>query len=436
MRPRRRSSKPAEPTVEPPLPSEADVHPPDKRADLGPRRAALQQRRRAGRRRRLALGAGALAAVAAAAVAGGVVLRDRAGSPQPSTSEAPPVAADPLLTTLVFGTRERADEPSAVWLSLLGYDAERGRGTIIYIPAHTAVEVPGHGLQGLGESLSDGVPLLLVATENLVGVPIDRYLELSDADARVLFEAVAPVTVDVPREVRVPAGRNQARLLFAEGQQRLPATFLVRLLYTLGIEGDDVELGTRHLAFWQGLTETYSDDPGRLAAAVRASGGALVESDADVSDHAELLRTLVSLDPPQLTMTSLPVRQVSVGGSALYSYDEAEVDALVASTLGRDPSPRDEVRVQILNGNGAPGIGEVVAERLVGQGFRVILSGNAQRLDYQRTLIITYDATAQGEALAERARRRLGVGQVQVSAQQQGIVDLTIVVGKDFLRTL
>ena len=76
-----------------------------------------------------------------------------------------------------------------------------------------------------------------------------------------------------------------------------------------------------------------------------------------------------------------------------------------------------------------------VAERLVGEGFRVILSGNAPRLDYERTLVITYDGSAAGRALAEQARDLLGVGEVRVSRQEQGIVDLTIVVGKDFLRT-
>jgi hypothetical protein len=98
--------------------------------------------------------------------------------------------------------------------------------------------------------------------------------------------------------------------------------------------------------------------------------------------------------------------------------------------------PQEEIRVQVLNGNGVPGIGQKVAEKHIGHGFRVILSGNARRLNYQKTLIVTYDRSAEGQALAERARELLRVGEVQVSAQQQGIVDLTIVIGEDFLSTL
>jgi LytR cell envelope-related transcriptional attenuator len=73
---------------------------------------------------------------------------------------------------------------------------------------------------------------------------------------------------------------------------------------------------------------------------------------------------------------------------------------------------------------------------LVGQGFRVILSGNASRFTYKRTHIVTYESSDEARAIAEEARELLGVGVVRVSAQEQGIVDLTVVVGKDFLRTL
>jgi len=51
-------------------------------------------------------------------------------------------------------------------------------------------------------------------------------------------------------------------------------------------------------------------------------------------------------------------------------------------------------------------------------------------------LIVSYDDSEKGLDLAERAKELLGVGEVQIAGQQQGIVDLTIVVGKDFLDTL
>nr|MBA2725416.1 LCP family protein [Actinomycetota bacterium] len=305
-----------------------------------------------------------------------------------------------------------------------------------YVPAHTASEIPGRGLQGLGDAYeSGGVPLFLVSAENLFGVGIDRYLQISENDARVLFQKLGPLTVEVPDEVRVAAGPGRTKLLFVPGRQRLPAAFLTRFLFTLGLEADDIDLGGRHLAFWDAMFETFADDPDALAAAFRGAENVLTESDASAAEHAEFFAALAALSPEDRINRSLTVTSLEVPGNRLYAADTGELMSFIADVVGAGAVAEIKTRVQILNGNGFPGIGEEVATRLVGEGFRVILSGNAKRLDYEKTLIITYDSSPEGQALARRAQDLLGVGELQISTQDQGIVDLTIVVGKDFLRT-
>ena len=342
---------------------------------------------------------------------------------------------DSIDTTLVFGTKEKQGGDEAVWLNLLSIDAVSGQGSVIYIPAHTATEVPGHGLLGVGEALnSGGVPLLLVTIENLLGVQVDRYLELSDSDARVLFDITGPLTIDVPVEVNVKAGKNETRLLFSEGEQILPSKFLEKLLFTMGAEGDEAELGSRHLAFWDALFATYEELPRSLGQVVRDAEEALSETDAENEELADFVHQLAKIPNDDRTLAALPVRQVSVGGDELYEVDTEELAGFMEETLGSRPSLGEEIRIQILNGNGEPGIGEEVAQQLSSENYRVLLSGNARSLDYEKTLIVTYDSSDEGLAIAERAKELLGVGEVQISAQGQGIVDLTIVVGKDFLR--
>jgi len=401
---------------------------------VGPRSEALRSRRAKARRKLFTTGGVAGLVAVLLAIGGVAYLATDQGpkdtpAPQPSGS-----LEDSVTSTLIFGSRETGG--GAVWLALVTYDHDTETGSVVYIPAHTAVEVPGRGLQGVGDALaSGGPPLLMVSTENLLGIDVDNYLDLSDRDARVLFEATGPISVDVPAEVSVAVGNDRSRLIFDEGLQRLGASFLVELLYIRGLDSDDVELGNRHVAFWDALFDSFASEPENLAEAVRSAGGSLVESDADPADHARLLSALARLDRSERIITSLPVQQVSVGGSELYSVDRAEVVALLEDLDIGSGTQQDEVRVQVLNGNGVPGIGQEVSKRLIDAGFRVVLTGNARRLNYQTTLIITYDASEAGQALAERARKLVGVGQVQVSEQSQGIVDLTIVIGKDFLRT-
>ena len=405
----------------------------------GPRRSRLEEERRNKRNRELKRGAAAAAIAAVVGIVGlvSILSRDEAPEPPDNVAARGPDGKDTITTTLVFGTKERAHEPVATWMALLSVDVEKDRGAIVYIPAHTAAEVPGRGLHPIGDALdSGGVPLLLLSVETLLGTKIDRYLEISDSDAKVLFGEMGELTVDVPGEVRIPAGPGQARLLFGQGPQRLSPELLVELLYIRGLDGDDVDLGGRHLAFWSSLFEAYSFDADGLAEAVRTADDALGESDVPVGDHAEMLEELAGLDPADRTISLLPVRKVSVGNSELYEADRAEIEDFIEEAIGAREGGQREVRVQILNGNGSPGIGQDVAQRLGGERFRVILSGNARRLNYRETLVITYDSSSRGIDLAERTRDLIGVGEVQVAAQSQGIVDLTIVVGRDFLKTL
>jgi polyisoprenyl-teichoic acid--peptidoglycan teichoic acid transferase len=404
------------------------------------RRVAFEQGRSKRRRKLSIAGAGTVALIAVIALAGWLLSsRNEGDETQSGVAAGDSVSASSAgpVTTLLFGTGQGdSGATEAVWLTLLTADPGEKRGSIVYIPAHTAVDVPGRGLQGVGESYrSGGVPLLLLSVENLLGIDIDRYAELSYEDAQALFGATGGLTVDLPGEVRVAAGNDRTRLVFVEGPQDLNAEMQAKLLYTTGIDGDDIDVGGRHLAFWDALLDRFESDPASFGDAVAKSGPALAQSNAGVEEHAALFEELAAFGSGDLTLAQLPVRPISAGDSELYAADEAELAGFVRDTVGIPPSTDGEARVQILNGNGVPGIGQQVARELVGHGFRVLLTGNARALTYRKTLIVTYDETAAGRDLAQRARDLLGVGQVQVSAQQQGIVDLTIVVGKDFLRT-
>ena len=403
------------------------------------------RRAQARKKRRRSFGMRVLAGVATGALVAGVLVGGpylaRKTTEDPNEDAGSEVAAAPATptTTLVYGTRERdgGSEQEAIWLMLFTYDPRDEKGSVVQIPAHTAAEIPGRGVESLtGAYSSGGVPLLLVSLENLLGVQIDRYLELSDRDARVLLSATGPLDMNVPEDVRVPAGSNKVRLAFVAGRQEVAAQGLVRLLYTRGVDVDDIDFGTRQIAFWDAIFDRFDNDPAALGQAITKAAAALGESDVDVQEHARFFRALAGLPRVALTLTALPVRGIAAGVDELYATDADELEEFAVANLEDGRSAEDEVRVQILNGNGEPGIGQEVADILVPEGFRVILSGNAMRMDYGKTLIVTYDSSAEGQALAERARRLLGVGEVQVSVQQQGIVDLTIVVGEDFLTTL
>jgi LytR cell envelope-related transcriptional attenuator len=360
----------------------------------------------------------------------------KAPAPDPSAAVAvQPVRHYPYSTALI-GTRGGVGprRSALVWVALLSHDGGDS-GSIIYVPAHTAAEVPGRGLRNLADAYSSGgLALLLVSIENLLDVDIDRYLEMSDSEAEALFASVGALSIDVPSDVRIGAGARQARLLFSAGLQEVPENYLAHLLYVVGLDSGETELGTRHLAFWDALMERFGSDPVGLEEAVLNASAALSDSNSTPEDNADLLATIAGVEDSNMTLSIVPVRDVGAGGAPMYELDASAAQHLLEGLTRSPATGEEDNRVQVLNGNGVPGIGQAVGQTLVDGGFRVTLSGNAPSLDYRITRIVTYDSSPEGLEEAARVRDLLGLGEIQVSPQTQGIVDLTVVVGRDFVR--
>ncbi len=76
-----------------------------------------------------------------------------------------------------------------------------------------------------------------------------------------------------------------------------------------------------------------------------------------------------------------------------------------------------------------------MSAQLIAKGFRVILDQNANRFDYATTQIVVYSDEKAALATGNEIKGILGVGEVIISRQSQSVVDVTIVVGKDYLDT-
>jgi hypothetical protein len=68
---------------------------------------------------------------------------------------------------------------------------------------------------------------------------------------------------------------------------------------------------------------------------------------------------------------------------------------------------------------------------LVDIGAQVTLSGNADRFDYATTQVVYYDDDDLDAARA--VAEAIGVGEVVKSLNELAVVDVTVVVGADFL---
>ena len=332
-----------------------------------------------GRHARLrAITAGWLAPVATVLlVVGGVVVwgtvsvRDQNAAPASGSSFAPS-------KLLLLELRSR----DAVMLAVVG-SSGTPLPAAVAIPPNVVMTIPGQGDGMVKEVTPLNGSEAAVAISNLVGAWIPHYVVTDPSHLAAVVDRVG----GIPLFGSVASGGEVAAGLTEPG----PARALTWRETLIGL----FQAGPQ----WAPGDFLGSDDAAAGARLLTAAKGAALQV--------------------------LPTANVTPG---YLRPDYEAVAALMEEWFGMARQP--PVRVLVLNGTGAPGVGELVAERLIPEGYRVVVSENASSFEHRETLVVA--GSEESREAAERIRRLLGVGALSVSAVPSGLGEVTILVGEDY----
>lgn len=289
--------------------------------------------------------------------------------------DAPPSSTEPerALTLVVVKT------DAASFGAVVG--STGGAQGALVLPTEVQVTIPGQGDATLGDALNLPPRQAATTVANVLGVWVDHHVVFDEERLAAIVDGAGGISVGS----ETSSGREVLSMLEDAGAGAASAFSLVL----------------------SGLLADVEWDP-----------AAVSESDS-ASSVAEVLG-----EARDANVTSIPSVQAAEG--IFVSEPDAVRQAIVDAFGGPD---REVVRVIVLNGSGLPGVGELVAERIVPGGFRIVVSENAANFDHEETLVVVGSADDVG--LGERVRDLLGTGSVNVSLSS-GIAPVTVVVGKDF----
>jgi hypothetical protein len=122
---------------------------------------------------------------------------------------------------------------------------------------------------------------------------------------------------------------------------------------------------------------------------------------------------------------------VSSGDDAAPAPPAADVPAPTDTTRPPAPpsGPEASVRVEVLNGSGRPGRAREVTDRLRSRGYDVVYFGNASDGPWGVSKVI--DRVGNRER-AEGVARALGIAEVRTQPDSTLLLDVTVVIGKDW----
>jgi hypothetical protein len=293
-----------------------------------------------------------------------------------------------------------------------------GDGHLIMVPPGTMTELPSYGLDAVGRSFQlGGAPLLRAALENLLGVNLEHIDLIDDATLTALVAPVGTLPVRVSSQVEQVEPSGRVTVLWPVGETQLAPADVPRFLAERGQQNDLARL-VRHHAFWSAWLARLHAEP------------ALLPRLAGLEDVTPAIRALAK---GSVEFSTLPVEALDgSGGDQVYRVRQTELDDLLKLALpgGIALGAEGRTRVQLLNGTGAVAQGQLVAQRLLPAGFRIVVTANAKSFSYRETQVVFYRREQQ--AAATRVQQALGVGKLVRSRQPLDVVDVTVVVGTDF----
>lgn len=353
-------------------------------------------------------------------------------------SPAAGASAEPQNTVLVAMTSHSDPSGQASALTLLGADQNGKNPIALFLPVDALAPIPGaKDFDLIGKALASGSSSLeQITVENMMGIDVDRVVSIDDVSLGVFIDQLGGIDVNVQEKLYTTQPDGTRTLAFQLGQRHMNGAAAVTYLTFKDSNANQLDAFVRAQKVWDGVFNAASKSS-KLSSAIASFGGDQVAAE-DGQWLASIIKAFASASSGDRTYQVLPGQEVGGGGADVsYSVDDATIADLVRADFAGSVPPGITVgarpKVELRNGNGTPELGQRAATLLVPAGLRIEVTGNAPTFDYRSTRIVIYSDDAAGLALGEEIRKLLGVGTVEIGTRAQNIVDVTVVLGKDFL---
>jgi LCP family protein required for cell wall assembly len=328
-------------------------------------------------------------------------------------------------------------------LLLARFDPDESTINLLSIPRDTRVIIPGHGLRKINDANAIGGPSLAarVVSTLLGDVPIDRYLRLNTYGVARLIDAVGGVEVNVPVPMHYTDRTQNLTINLEPGLQKLDGDRAHQFIRFRQDALGDIGRVQRQQIVMRALSKqllhpmTLTRLPG-IMQAIRDNA----DTNLTWNELFALSRFAVGAGEDHFRMVMLPGR-FSQPGESIASYwianpEEAYRLAVTyfdaTPTYGniREPSPAQQ-HIAVQNASGSPSMARNMAVNLQQKGFTntYLLADSAEKLAVTQIVAQRGDVQAATEVQA-----LLGLGEVRVQSTGDLESDITIRVGRDWVK--
>jgi LCP family protein required for cell wall assembly len=305
-----------------------------------------------------------------------------------------PLTDEPF-NVLIIGSDSRGEERGrSDTIIILRVVPKEKKGFLISIPRDYRVEIPGHGKRKINAAYALGGAALTIKTiSNFLGIPIHHYAIIDFKGFVKVVDALGGVTINVEKRLYEP---NSSKVNLYPGVQRLNGSQALAYVRFRHDEEGDFGRIRRQQQFLKAVAAEMLKPSAvpkypRIANIVAEN----VETDMSLNEILSLARYFAQSGGIKIYSVMLPGAPKNIGGASYVIPDQAKVELIIKKIMEENRLPTAQelidpstVTVKVFNGAGIPGLARAASSYLRDLGFTVYGSRNADRFDYQQTLIV------------------------------------------------
>ncbi len=327
-----------------------------------------------------------------------------------------------------IGAKEEYNRHRSDTIIVASIDKKNKDFKILSIPRDTRVRISGVGVEKINAAMAYGGADLAVKTvKNLLGVPIHNYIVVKLSSFRNIVDALGGVEVDVKERMKyIDPSIGGVKIDIPPGKQHLDGKKAEEFVRYRGYADADIGRVKAQQEFMKALINkalrpaTILKLP-KIIDIVQQN----VETDIQPLEYASLANFVRQIKQEDIKMYVIPGDGKYISGISYFIPFQNQLDDMIDEIFFDDGN----IKIAVLNGNGAKGVASKVANTLESQGFKVVSVGNADNFDYDTTTI-KYPKDKRDDA--EKIAKVLTQARLEEQIEADKSISLpTIIVGKD-----
>ncbi len=341
----------------------------------------------------------------------------------------PDILAYDRLNILAVGTDSIESKGRADTILVLSLSPKTKDTILFSIPRDMRVMIPGRGMDKINHAFAyGGIELLEETIENFMGLSIHYYGVIDFEGFQYIIDALGGVSINVEKDMYYVDQAGAFKINLHSGQQILDGE---KALEYVRFRFDQLgDLG--RIQRQQKLINAVIDKSMNLDSIIKipnivTSLTEYISTNMSPNKIVSLARLMKDVDREKIWVETIHGEPQYIDRVSYLVAGAQEVEKRVQYLI--DNKQRG-LNIEVLNGNQIPGMAQKVASKMKELGFNVVNIDNADRFDYQKTVLIIYSKEVKVD---EYITQFFDEVEVFRREKPQSEIDMTIIIGKNMV---